>query len=412
MIKMLHFADFHLGMENYGRADARTGINSRISDFLRSLDQMIGYALQQQVDLVVFAGDAFKNRQPNPTIQNEFASRITELSAVCPVVMLVGNHDLPPTEKRASSIEIYQTLQVHNVLVGQDFGLHTVNTRAGEVIVGLAPYPMRQQLLSDDAVQGKSISEIDGVLQASVHAALNKLARQAEAAAPHSAPRILAGHFTVTGAQLGSERGVMVGRDLTVGLGELDDSAWDYVALGHIHKHQNLTAGRQGATPVVYSGSLERIDFGEAGEPKGFCWVELGRRQTRWQFVQLNSRPFVNVRIDVRDTPDPMSKVLAAIANQQLEDAVVKVLIQADQDSELLLQDRAIYAALRDAKVDQIAAVIKDVKREARVRLTANSEGLKPIELLERYFVARNVPEDRLDQLLKIAESFLQDQQG
>ncbi len=47
--------------------------------------------------------------------------------------------------------------------------------------------------------------------------------------------------------------------------------------MGHIHKHQNLTRDREEAPPVIYSGSMERIDFGEEGDPKGFCWVELDR---------------------------------------------------------------------------------------------------------------------------------------
>ena len=95
MIKMLHFADIHIGMENYGRTDPTTGLSSRVMDFVHRLDDMVAYALDNDVDLAIFAGDAFKTRNPNPTFQREFAFRVQDIAAHCPVVLLVGNHDLP-----------------------------------------------------------------------------------------------------------------------------------------------------------------------------------------------------------------------------------------------------------------------------------------------------------------------------
>src|SRR5512143_1227592 len=71
-INVLHFADIHIGMENYGHIDSGTGINSRVIDFLRRFDEVIDYGLSHDVDLVIFAGDAFKTRDPSPTLQREF----------------------------------------------------------------------------------------------------------------------------------------------------------------------------------------------------------------------------------------------------------------------------------------------------------------------------------------------------
>lgn len=72
-IRVLHFADIHIGMENYGKTDPQTGLSSRVVDFLRRMDTMIEMARERDVDLVIFAGDAFKTRAPNPTYQREFA---------------------------------------------------------------------------------------------------------------------------------------------------------------------------------------------------------------------------------------------------------------------------------------------------------------------------------------------------
>jgi DNA repair protein SbcD/Mre11 len=80
-LRIAHLADTHIGMENYGRLNAETGLNQRLHDFLHSLDQAIDGALAAQVDLVVFAGDIYKTRDPTPTHQREFARRVHRLTS-------------------------------------------------------------------------------------------------------------------------------------------------------------------------------------------------------------------------------------------------------------------------------------------------------------------------------------------
>ena len=69
MIKLLHLADLHLGVENYGRTDPETGLHTRLLDYLARLDEAIDLALSEGVHAVLIAGDIYKNRTPNPTHQ-------------------------------------------------------------------------------------------------------------------------------------------------------------------------------------------------------------------------------------------------------------------------------------------------------------------------------------------------------
>src|SRR3990167_433793 len=95
-IKFIHFSDLHLGMENYGHFDPKTGLNSRLGDFLKSFEMIVQTAEKEKVDLVLFSGDAFKTREPSPTYQKAFAQKIYQIvSKNIPVVMLVGNDDFP-----------------------------------------------------------------------------------------------------------------------------------------------------------------------------------------------------------------------------------------------------------------------------------------------------------------------------
>ncbi len=401
-IRILHFADLHVGMENYGRLDPATGTSTRVRDFLARLDEVVDYALTHQADLAVFAGDAFKSRDPEPTQQREFAHRIKRLADAIPTLLLVGNHDMPAMAVKASSVDIFRALDVPGVIVGHRPGSQVVPTRRGPLFLAWMPYPMRNRLLAREEHQAKTIEELELALRQVVADVLQDLAEQAAA---QDMPRLLAAHFSVAEARLGSERTVMLGRDVAVQRSSLADPAWDYVALGHIHKHQDLNAGSH--PPVVYSGSLERIDFGEEGEPKGFCWVELARGHSDWQFVPVAARPFRTLRVDVRGQEDPTAAALQALAEQEVEAAVVRLQLRLDAEQRAALREREIESALSRASSLTIAL---EVEQAARARLgNLAPESLSPLELVERYLQSRGHDPERLPDLLAKAEELLRD---
>ncbi|MBK9747340.1 MAG: exonuclease SbcCD subunit D [Chloroflexi bacterium] len=409
-IRVLHFADVHIGMENYGRTDPETGLSSRVRDFIRRMNEMIDFARENDVDLAIFAGDAFKTRNPNPTYQREFAWCVRDLTALAPLVMLVGNHDLPPTTLKASSIEIYDTLAVPNVWLADTYENKVIETKRGSVVVGAAPYPIRSRLLEEVETGGLTIAETDHMLQREMSAILNNLAADAD---QYEFPRVLTGHFTVNGARFGSERGIMLGRDIEVLPSDIADPRWDYVAMGHIHKHQNITEGREGLPPVVYSGSLERIDFGEEHDPKGFCWVELERGKAVWEFQRVKARPFVTIRADLRQADDPTGDLIMEIEERiDLDDAVVRVIVDLTPITEARFNEGLVRDALRQAHVNSIAAIRKEVEQPTRARLGGSPEGLTDPELLDRFLMAKGISEERRVELMQAADAIFEARNG
>ena len=148
-MRILHFSDLHIGVENYGRTDPETGLSTRLGDFLASLDQVVEFALAENVDLVLLAGDAYKGRDPSQTQQREFAKRLARLSeANIPTFLLVGNHDLPNAVGRATAVEIFHTLRVPNVHVGSSLQNYTIATRSGPLQILAVPWPRRSGMLS------------------------------------------------------------------------------------------------------------------------------------------------------------------------------------------------------------------------------------------------------------------------
>ncbi len=403
-INVLHMADIHIGMENYGRLDSNSGLNSRVLDFLRRLAEVIDTALERDVDVCIFAGDAYKNQRPNPTLQREFARRIKRLSdAGVPTVLLMGNHDMSTADRAASSIDIFQTLAVPNVIVANREKLHHLTCRRGQVLqVAAVPYPHRHRLLADEHYRKMSISELDTALTAIMSDNIAALAD--EARRQPDVPTIFTGHFSVSDATLGSERSVMLGRDVVVMKHLLADPVWDYVALGHIHKHQELNRGMQ--PPIVYPGSLERIDFGEEKEPKGFVMVSLQKGNAGWEFIQTQSRKFTTIKVDVRKSDDPMTRVLDKIDDFQVTDAVVRVIVQATEEQDPFIEDRLIHQALGNASY--VAGIRHDVDRHQRLRLKGdNIETLSPLDALELYFDAAGTEQSRRTLLLKHAEDII-----
>jgi len=404
MIKLVHLADLHLGMENYGRVDPSTGLSSRLTDFLRAFDQVIDYALDpaNDVDLVVFAGDAFKTRTPSPTYQRAFARRVQQLSeGGLPVVLVAGNHDLPNAAERAHTIEIFDTLGVPKVHVSGRPEVFRLETRSGPVQIVTLPWVTRSALLAREEYKKRSLEEINALILERLTEIVegeNGLISQLD----RSVPTVLAAHATVQGAVYGSERSVMLGNDVLLSPSLVRHPAWDYVALGHIHKHQVL----HDSPPVIYAGSLERIDFGEEEETKGFIVAEVERGGARWAFHPVKARRFVTVRTTA-DTEEPTAQVLEAIAARDVSDAVVRVIIDTTPELEPLIQENDIRRALKDAFY--VAAIVKQVERAARLRLgheTLVAE-LTPLEVLERYLEAKRTPPERVPLLLERAKALL-----
>jgi exonuclease SbcD len=232
---------------------------------------------------------------------------------------------------------------------------------------------------------------------------VSDIVRQLSAeAAEHDMPRLLAGHFSVAEAKLGSERTAMLGQDVAITRSVLADEAWDYIALGHIHRHQVVNPDEQ--PPIVYSGSLERIDFGEEGETKGFCWIELSRGHSSWKFVPVAARPFQTIRVDARQAEDPTAVTISA-ADRVVEGAVVRLIVEMQAAQEASFVEREVEHAFSSASH---LSLNREIEMEGRARLgTISPEALTPLELLEKYFEVREVEADRRKALLDTASELL-----
>ena len=407
-MRILHFSDVHIGVESYGSTDPDTGLSTRLMDFLATFDEVVDFVLDNSVDLVLFAGDAYKSRDPSQTHQREFARRIARLSREgVPVFLLVGNHDLPHIASRATALDIFPTLSVPNVTIGDRLDTYIVDTATGPLQVVALPWIRRSAFLAREETRSLTIDEINRQLQERV---TNLLAWQIQSLDP-SLPAILTAHVSLNTARTSSEQSMLLGRDPVLMQSALARPELDYVALGHIHKRQTLSQNPY----VVYSGSLERIDFGEENDDKGFCVIDLdttaprGQRLVDFRFQPVNARRFLTIEVAVDADEDPTQEALKAIARRHVADAIVRVRITMPQEVEAQLRENEVRDALASAHF--VAPIVRDVTRERRTRLGgASVEGLSPKEALRLYLETTKATAERAQVLLSYAERLINEE--
>ena len=150
MIRFIHTADVHFGMENYGRIDPKSGIHSRLLDFEKAFNFCIDHAIEQNVDFFLFSGDAYKTTNPSPTQQKLFLKSLLRLHhAKIPIVLVIGNHDNPLSFGKANSLEVFSDLPLEGFYVVDKPTTITLNTKNGPIqIVGI-PWPTLSPILSE-----------------------------------------------------------------------------------------------------------------------------------------------------------------------------------------------------------------------------------------------------------------------
>ncbi len=403
MIKILHLSDIHMGSGfSHGRVNPETGINTRLEDFLNTLSICIDRAINEPVDLVLFGGDAFPDATPPPYVHEAFASQFRRLAdAQIPAVLLVGNHDQHSQGNGGASLSIYRTLVVPGFIVGDTINTHRLNTANGEIQIVTLPWLNRSTLLTRPQTEGLALAEVNELLIQTLQPVLEAEIRRLDP----NLPTVLLAHLMADRANLGAEKFLAVGKGFTIPVSMLLRPEWEYVALGHVHKHQNLNPAND--PPIIYPGSIERVDFSEEKEDKGYILLEIAKGKVDWQFCPLPVRPFRTIEIDVSVQEDPQGAILQAIAKQDIEEAVIRLIYKLRSEQLELINSSAIDRALKAAHSYSIRPEL--VSQLARPRLPELGVGntLDPLSALKTYLDNKEELRDIRADLLAAAETLL-----
>ena len=272
------------------------------------------------------------------------------------------------------------------------------------------PWLRRSGLLSRDETRNLPLEELNKKLQQVLTDIINEQVKQLDPAIP----AVLAGHVSISTAKPGSETMMSIGSEHILLLSAVANPAFDYVALGHIHKQQVLNE----RPPVIYSGSLERVDFGEENDDKGFYEVEItadatGKRQTAYRFHTVHARRFRTLNVELTgEEPDPTTTILNSIAThrEQSRDAVVRLNIKLPASQEKQLRDPDIREALKDA---DYLSITLDRQRTIRTRTLTGAETageLPPLESLKAWLETQEMTPERREEILSYGQKLIEDE--
>lgn len=291
-MRILHAADFHLGRTTH----STPGTTSRSDDYAATLMRFADVAVEERVHAALLAGDSFHTRRPTPRDLFAFTNAIKRLrEGGVDTFISPGNHDGMDTvgDERTHALAWMKAIQPSGVhlLTSPTHSLVPLASRTGSQfnLVSI-PYPHKRSFdaIMPDASAEERIEAISLKLEGAIETMRESMSDNV------SIPTIFLGHVSVIGAALGSETTMRFGWDVTVRSGIFDK--FDYAALGHIHRQQQV------GDKAWYAGSPEYMDFGEIGQPKGFMLVDVEHgKEPKVEVIDSHPRPMVKVDMRQQD---------------------------------------------------------------------------------------------------------------
>ncbi|WAM30898.1 metallophosphoesterase family protein [Caldicellulosiruptor naganoensis] len=389
-IKGVHTADLHFGVTTYSK-ETPDGLGSRVHDFFRTFDRILDYIRKENIDLLLITGDIFKDREPNSTLRNMFYKRVVEIAKEGVLVIIVpGNHDMHPFEARHHTVKVFEIFDQENIVVMDSFFETRVFDIKGEKVRVIAvPYLYLERFID------KTIPEKIEQLEQNIANFFEEKLAEVLGSCEDDIPTILAGHFAVNEAEVGSERMIMIGKDVKVPLSVLLNPKLKFVALGHIHKPQVLHSE---SPAVVYCGSPDRIDFSEAQDQKGFVVFEIDKNNFWFGFQPVLVRPFYQIIIDLFEADGDVNETLFSEIDRKIKSleensgnvkaSILKLTIKTQSLLKERLDLNKVEKYLKDICfiLAPIEIEVTDVKRDFRIADV--DEKSDPVFAFERFLSA------------------------
>lgn len=391
-MKVLHTSDWHLGRALYGR--------KRYEEFKVFLDWLAELIENENIDLVLVAGDVFDNSTPSNLAQKlyyRFICRVAS-SEKCHVVIIAGNHDSPSFLNAPR--ELLESLNVHVVGHASDAAEDELKVIRGpgrepQLIVCAIPYLRDREIRTAEA--GESIEDKEQKIVEGIRVHYRRVCDAAEekrSRLEKPVPIIAMGHLFAAGGQTVDGDGV---RRLYIGsLAQVRTDVFpesiDYLALGHLHIPQMVG----GSEFIRYSGSPLPMGFGEAGQEKGVVLVEFSDMSPAVTIVPV---PRFQELKTLRGGWQAISRGIEALKSEGSR-AWVEVVYEGDD----------IVGNLRNRLDEAVEGTDMEILRITNNRLMEHAVGgtaaeksldeMDATEVFERCLKAHDVPEDRHRSLL------------
>jgi len=386
-----HITDIHLGSYQ-GNVEAG-GLNSRFLDFVKTYNESIEYTVKQECDFCLITGDIFKHKDPQPIEVNAFVSGLKRLlDAKIPVYIVLGNHDLFLSKKLRNSISFLEELKLDNVHISSEPEMIYFKTKAGDrLCIQTMPYQHK------DLLGMKSHTEVVEYMTQKINDMYNNKEK--------GVPCIFAGHFSITDAKIGAEQQT-VNRfnEPIISRQVFEDKKYVYGAMGHLHRYQVVMEN----PPIVYGGSINRTDFNEWKEDKGFVYGKFDGKFV-YEFVKVNAKKFINLEYNMETSENPQEQILKDLQEREVElqDAVVRISVNLSENNKHGYSSKAITDFIDAHGCDIQGTTIPHIVKADRIVEMEYNEYMDSVEIIKRYCENNEKIQDK-PLFLKLAQEIIQ----
>jgi exonuclease SbcD len=252
-MKILHTADWHLGQNFFER--------DRLDEQRAFLDFLLAQIETRAIDLLIIAGDIFDTANPPRAAEQLYYDFITRLHALkhCEAVIIGGNHDSAPHLDAPRTVLSNLNIHVIGGMPEQATDAILRFERNGKRLC-VAAVPFLRDRDVRRAIEGESFDAMEARTKAGIVLTYQNIAELIQSSQQANEVRIATGHLTAVGGRLSdSERSVHIGNLGSISADQFP-SAFDYIALGHLHQPQAVGACEH----IRYSGSPIPLSFSES----------------------------------------------------------------------------------------------------------------------------------------------------
>lgn len=356
-MKFLHLADLHIGK--------RVCEHSMLDEQVYILREILGIVCEEHPDAVLIAGDVYDKSVPSAEAVAVLDDFLVKLSATgTKVFVLSGNHD--SAERIAFGGRLMKGMGVYmSPVYNGEFAPVTLKDEMGEVDLWMLPFvrPADVRACLENDEDRDAVTDYTSAMRMAI----------AQMKFTEGRRNVLVAHQFVTGAER-SESEENVG-----GLDNVDASVFekfDYVALGHIHKPQNVAKDADGTVRARYSGTPLKYSLSEAAHAKSVTVVELG---AALQVREVPLKPLHDVR-EIRgsfaELVSPEFRTAQVAAGNKLDDFVYVKLTDENDVPDAAQKLRGIYPNLMMLDYDnertrnqQIAVGVEAVEKKSPMQL-------------------------------------------
>ena len=298
MITFIHAADLHLDTPFSGLERTSKELASKLREApFESLANIVDKAIAEGVDFVLLAGDLYNTEHINIKAQSLFVEQLERLNqAEIPVFLTRGNHDYLTEDTKTLSLPLPNNMFTYTAEVTT----HQIITK-GNQRVAVTGFSYDSKWIFERKIEEYPTRQSNVDLQIGIlHGSLDRLETTEATYAP----------FTIN---------------------ELQSKQYDYWALGHIHKRQQISANPL----AIYPGNIQGLHKNETG-PKGAMLVKWSPREITTEFFKTAPVVWQNIKVDISGI-ERLSELLKTVqgeikANEQSEDVLIHLKLEATED--------------------------------------------------------------------------------